>query len=177
MALYILSASALMLMTGAKISFRLCLELNRARLYVEAGLLFGAVKVRGEAVACWFPFTLYVNGKPHSLPRRKQKTSLPRYIWNGTELKEVNLLLGVGMKDDGAACVILAGILRELLRGGVALLGAEKTTVTAKPIFDHNTFWLELEGIAKLHPMQIMYAAIRRKISKMRKGKQYDASS
>lgn len=176
MALYILSASALLLMTGARLRFRLCLELRRARLYVEAGLLFGAVKVSGEAVACWFPFTLYVNGKPHSLPKRKQKTALPRYIWNGTELKELNIILAVGIKEDGAKSVILSGVLREILRGAAFLLEPKSLSVAAKPVFDHDTFWLELEGIAKLHPVQIICAAIRRKISKMRKGKKYDAS-
>ncbi len=176
MTLYILSASALLLMTGARISFRLCLELRQARLFVEAGLLFGAVKVRGEAVACWFPFTLYVNGKPHSLPKRKQKTSLPRYIWNGTELKELNLTVAVGIKGDGAASVIISGALRELMQGAAALLEPSGLSIEAKPIFDYDTFWLELEGIAKLHPVQIICAAIRRKISKMRKGKEYDAS-
>ena len=176
MALYILSASALLLMTGARIRFRLCLELRQARLYVEAGLFFGAVKVRGEAVACWFPFTLYVNGKPHSLPRRKQKTALPRYILNGTELKELNITAAVGIKEDGAATVIISGTLREMLRGIALLLSPEKLTVQATPIFHLNAFWLELEGIAKLHPVQIICAAIRRKISKMRKGKENDTS-
>lgn len=176
MALYILSASALLLMTGARIRFRLCLELQQARLYVEAGLLFGAVKVRGEAVACWLPFTLYVNGKPHSLPKRKQKTSLPQYIWNGTSIKELNICVAAGIKNNGAASVIIPGILREFLQAAALFLNPAKLYVTAKPVFDHDTFWLELEGIAKLYPVQIICAAIRRKISKMRKGKEHDAS-
>lgn len=176
MALYILSASALVLMTGAKINFRLCLELSRARLYVEAGLFFGVLKVRGEAVACWFPFTLYVNGKPRSLPKRKQKTSLPHYIRSGTKLKELNIMLAVGIKDDGAAGVILSGILRELMRGLSFILKPDKLSVCAKPVFGHDAFWLELEGMAKLHPAQIICAAIRRQISKKRKEKEYDAS-
>lgn len=176
MALYILSASAILLMTGARIDFRILFELNRAQLYVEAGLIFGMVKVRGEAVACWFPFALYVNGKPHSLPKRKQKTSLPRYIWNGTELKKLNITLAVGIKGDGAASVLLSGVLREIVRGTALLAESDELNIAAKPIFDHDTFWLELEGIAKLHPVQIICAAIRRKISKMRKGKKYDAS-
>jgi len=171
MALYILSASALLLMTGARIRFRLCLELRQARLYVEAGLLFGVIKVKGEAVACWFPFTLYVNEKPHSLPKRKQKTSLPRYIWNGTKIKELKMLVAVGIKNDGAASVIIAGVLREFLRTLALYIEPEKLIAEAKPVFDHDAFWLELEGIAKLHPVQIICAAIRRKISKMRKGK------
>ena len=171
MALYILSASALLLMTGARIRFRLCLELQQARLYVEAGLLFGVVMVKGEAVACWFPFTLYVNGKPHSLPKRKQKTSLPRYIWNGTKIKELKMLVAVGIKNDGAASVIISGVIREIFREVAVYLKPDKLSAEAKPIFDHNAFWLELEGIAKLHPVQIICAAIRRKLSKMRKGK------
>lgn len=176
MTLYIISASALLLMTGAKIRFSICLELSRARLYIEAGLLFGAVKVRGEAVACWFPFTLYVNGKPHSITKRKQKTSLPQYIWNGTQLKELNITLALGIKDDGAASVILAGILREAIRGGAFLLEPENSSIEARPVFGRDDFWMELEGIARLRPVQIICAAIRRKISKMRKGKEYDAS-
>ncbi len=176
MALYILSASALLMMTGARIRFRLCLELQQARLYVEAGLLFGAVKIKGEAVACWFPFTLYVNGKPHSLPKRKQKTSLPRYIWNGTEIKEVNMCIAAGIKKDGAGSVIISGTLREVMQAAALLLKPAILNVTAKPVFEFDTFWLELEGIAKLHPVQIICAAIRRKTSKMRKGKEHDAS-
>ena len=171
MALYILSASALLLLTGARIRFSLFLELQQARLNVEAGLLFGAVKVKGEAVACWFPFTLYVNGKPHSLPKRKQKTSLPRYIWNRTKIKEIDICVSAGIKNDGAASVIISGTLRELLQAAMLLAKPDKLRVTAKPVFDHNAFWIELEGIARLHPVQIICAAIRRKISKMRKGK------
>ena len=176
MALYILSASALLMMTGARIRFRLCLELQQARLYVEAGLLFGAVKVKGEAVACWFPFTLYVNGKPHSLPKRKQKTSLPRYIWNGTKINELNICVAAGIKNHGAASVIISGTLREFMGTAALLMKPSKINVTAMPVFDHDTFWLELEGIAKLHPVQIICAVIRRKLSKMRKGKEHDAS-
>jgi len=127
--------------------------------------------VKGEAVACWFPFTLYVNEKPHSLPKRKQKTSLPRYIWNGTKIKELKMLVAVGIKNDGAASVIIAGVLREFLRTLALYIEPEKLIAEAKPVFDHDAFWLELEGIAKLHPVQIICAAIRRKISKMRKGK------
>ena len=171
MALYILSASALLLLTGARIRFSLFLELQQARLNVEAGLLFGAVKVKGEAVACWFPFTLYVNGKPHSLPKRKQKTSLPRYIWNRTKIKEIDICVSAGMKNDGASGVIISGTLRELLQAAMLLAKPDKLRVTAKPVFDHNAFWIELAGIARLHPVQIICAAIRRKISKMRKGK------
>ncbi len=176
MALYILSASALLLMTGARIRFRLIMELRQARLYVEAGILFGMLKLQGEAVACWFPFTLYVNGKPHSLPRRKQKTSLPQHIWNGTEFSKLNITSVVGVKDDGAASVITAGILREILREASLLLNPRELSVISVPSFDRDVFWVELEGIARLHPTQIICAAIRQKISKMRKGKENDTS-
>ena len=175
-ALYILSASALLLLTGARIKFRLLVELRQARLNVEAGIFFGALKLKGDAVACWFPFTLYVNGKLHSLPKRKQKTSLPRHIWNGTEFNRLNISSSVGIKDDGAASVIVSGILREGLRAAAQLLAPHELSVGSTPVFSHNTFWLELEGIARLHPTQIICAVIRQKISKMRKGKEHDAS-
>ena len=175
-ALYILSASALLLLTGARIRFRLLVELRQARLNVEAGIFFGALKLKGDAVACWFPFTLYVNGKPHSLPKRKQKTSLPRHIWNGTEFSRLNISSSIGIKDDGAASVVFSGILREALYVSAQLLASHELSVVSTPAFGDNTFWLELEGIARLHPGQIICAVIRRKISKMRKGKENDAS-
>lgn len=175
-ALYILSASALLLLTGARIKFRLFMELRQARLNVEAGIFFGALKLKGDAVACWFPFTLYVNGKPHSLPKRKQKTSLPQHLWKGTEFSKLNISSSVGIKDDGAASVVISGILREVLCASAQLLDPHELYVVSMPAFGQNTFWLELEGIARLHPTQIICAVIRQKISKMRKGKEHDAS-
>ena len=176
MALYILSVSALLLITGVKISFRLYMQLDSARLELTARLLFGLVKIRGNAVACWFPFVLYVNGKPHSLPKRKQKTGLPIDIWRGTEVEEIALCAAVGIKQDGALSVILAGTLRELILSLLVLTEPKKLYAQARPIFDHSTFWIELEGIASVHPWKIIHAAIKRKISKIRKVKEYDAS-
>ena len=81
------------------------------------------------------------------------------------------MLVAVGIKNDGAASVIISGVIREIFREVAVYLKPDKLSAEAKPIFDHNAFWLELEGIAKLHPVQIICAAIRRKLSKMRKGK------
>lgn len=162
----------LLLCAGIRLRARLSIELRQARLWVEARLFFGAVKLRGRVTVCWFPVALYVNDKLCPLPEKnKGSNKLMNIAMKGSRLKEINVNIGVGIRNDGAKSVIIAGVLREFTRGACLLLMPDKLEVAASPIFSHGTFWMDLEGIAMFYPVQIIHAAIRQKISEMRKGK------
>ncbi len=168
----------LMLLAGIRLSFYLSAGLKQARLRVEVGLLFGVIRINANVTACWFPLALYINGKPQPMQKKKRgRKALPMgSIMDGVRLVEVKAELGAGIKDDGAKSVLLAGILREAIWEAGALLKAERLSVSARPVFTHGTFWMELEGIARIYPVQIIHGAIGRKISKMRKEKLHNAS-
>lgn len=162
----------LLLCAGIRLRARLSIELRQARLWVEVGLFFGVIKLRGRATVCWFPVALYVNDRLRSLPEKKKgSNNLMNIAMKGLKLKKIKVTTGVGIRNDGAGSVIIAGVLREFIREACLLLRPDKLEVAARPIFSHSAFWMDLEGIAMFYPVQIIHAAIRQKTSEMRKGK------
>ena len=108
--------------------------------------------------------------------RKKRKKKRKNYFRfrDGVHIRHVNIEAQIGMAGDAYATVVLAGALQILLSCLSSVYGVA-TKSRIEPDFEKSVCRMKLESILELRITQIMTAALKRQILRIR-GKKHAAS-
>lgn len=110
--------------------------------------------------------------RPAAKRRRRRKNVKEEKVWrtilrSATDIKTLDVAGEIGMEADAAATALLCGMLQMVLRAACARKGLYPTG-DIRPVFGKNVCRIKVESILVLHVAQIIPAALRRAISKIR---------
>lgn len=139
--------------------------------------VLGTIRIKVDALAVWLPLEadIRINGRRIKLKRQKRGGSILPSVKKGTVIRRLYITGEFGMAGDGARTVIIAGIMRELGLTACALSGAGDICADIRPALEQNAFCINLEGIARIIPAQIIFAEAKRRGKTKREEKYQNA--
>lgn len=162
-------AAAMLLIIGAEIHFGLTAEASaaRLRLCVSPPGSLGMV-LRVDYTILWREGKIYRNGKPLRPKRRKKlrggsldvRDAL-RSVRRWVRIRELSAKGGIGIRADACSSVLLTGFVAEAIHMGCALLRADSFLIGLRPALGRDELCLNLEGILRVYPAQIIFAVLR----------------